>query len=117
MIIGIDLPFRGFEVIVASSKGPDNIFDKISFGFGDFFHLSDDDFVAGDTIIIFIVNLFVFVGIHVLFVLEVPMLGADSNSDCLVVDAVSDYSAEEFLAGAVDFDDAGTNGGQYIPQA
>jgi hypothetical protein len=115
--ISIELSFGVLDVIVTSCEGPDYIFDEVGFGFGNFFHLSNDDFIASDAVIILVVNLFVFVGVHVLFVLEVPVLGADSNGDCFVVNSMPDNSAEEFLARAVDFDDAGTNGGQYIPQA
>jgi hypothetical protein len=48
--------------------------------------------------------------VHVLFVLEVPMLGADSYGDCLFIDAVFSDSAEQFVTGTVDLDYAGTNG-------
>jgi hypothetical protein len=45
-----------------------------------------------------IMNLFVFMRVQIPFVLEIPVLGADSYCDCFVVDAVLDDCAEEFVA-------------------
>jgi hypothetical protein len=96
--VGVDNAFRSFELVVASGKGPDDILDKVGFGVGQLLGQPDDNFIASHAVVMLIVDLFVFMGVQIPFVLEVPVLGADSYCDCFVVDAVLDHCAEEFVA-------------------
>jgi len=95
--VGVDNPFRSLKLVVASGKGPDNILDKVRFGIGQLLSQPDNNFIPSHTVIMFIMNLFIFMRVQIPFVLEVPVLGADSYCDSFVVDAVLDDCAEEFV--------------------
>ena len=96
--VGVDNPFRSLELVVASGKGPDDILDKVGFGTGQLLSQPDYDFIPSHTVVMLIMDLFVFMRVQIPFVLEVPVLGADSYCDCFIVDAVLDDCAEEFVA-------------------
>ena len=115
--ISINNPLWGLDLIIASGKWFDNVLDIISLGIGQFLSGPDDNLIPGDAVVVVIMDLLVLVRVDILFVLEVPMLGADSHSDGLFVDAVLDDCAEELVARTVYLDYARTDGGENVPQA
>lgn len=115
--IGVNDSFGCFYVVIASGKGLDDGLDEVGLGFGYLLHGPDDDFVPSDTEIILVMDLFVLIGVLILFVLEVPMLGTDSHGNSLIIDTVLDNCPEELVSRSIYFYYSRSNGSQYIPQA
>lgn len=52
--------FWSFQLVVTSGEGPDNRFNIVCFGSGQFLSGSNNNFISSNTVIVLVVNLFVF---------------------------------------------------------
>lgn len=92
-----ELSVLGGAIELVPGEGLDDIFDVIGLLFAEFGAGLDDDLIAGDAVVEFVVDQLVLVRVHVPLVLVVPVLRTHAHSHRLVRQPVLHHRPEQLL--------------------